>query len=75
MTCKKTLQKVMRDNGFSIVDSFVSEIPPCERSKSFIQPSCAEIPLSNPSELKEETKPALPPMVTLTGALNCLPKK
>ena len=73
-SCKKTLQKMLIEEGISSANSFVSEIPPSERSKSFIQGTCGEIPLSNSNEVKVETLPAMPPMVTLTGALKGLPK-
>ena len=56
-------------------NSFISDIPACERSKSFIQGTRGEIPMSNSDELKEETQPAMPPMVTLTGALKGIPQK
>lgn len=49
--------------------SFVSELPPCERSKSFIL-TIGENSMSN-SEPNEETKPTL---VTLTSAIKNLPK-
>jgi hypothetical protein len=69
------LQKLLIDAGLSSSSSFISDIPPCERSKSFIQGARGEIPLSNSDNLKEETLPAMPPMVTLTGALKGLPRK
>ena len=62
------------EEGISSANSFVSEIPPSERSKSFIQGTCGAIPVSNSNEVKVETLPAMPPMVTLTGALKGLPK-
>lgn len=68
--CKKILTRVFREFGLSACTSFVSEIPPCEHTKSIGE----ENNVSNPEEPNEATKPALPPMITLTSVLNSLPK-